>query len=324
MPGFWNDQAKARIKSRELDSLRKTVEGWDNLRQQVNEVIELAELAEDDSELLAELDEELADAGEAFERQEFLLSLGGQYDAGDALVSIHAGAGGTEAQDWADMLMRMYLRWCDRRAFHHAIVDRTDGEAAGVKSVTLEVKGDYAYGYLQAERGTHRLVRISPFDAGNRRHTSFAKVEVIPSLDTDIEIEIKPTDLLIDTFRSSGAGGQHMQKNDTACRITHKPTGIVVSCQNERSLTQNKEQALKVLRGKLHAMEQEKIDRERARLKGENIQADFGTQIRNYVLHPYNLVKDLRTQVETGNTGAVLDGDLDRFMKEWLKHQIGL
>ena len=325
LPGFWNDQAKARVKSRELDSLRKTVEGWDNLRQQVAEVIELAELAEDEPELLAELDEELAGASEAFEHQEFLLSLGGQYDAGDALVSIHAGAGGTEAQDWADMLMRMYLRWCDRRAFNHAIVDRTgrgggrgqERDPGGQGGLRLRLPASRT---RHPPARAHQPVRCREPQAHQLRQGGGHPLPPTPTS----EIEIKPADLLIDTFRSSGAGGQHMQKNDTACRITHKPTGIVVSCQNERSLTQNKEQALKVLRGKLHAMEQEKIDRERARLKGENVQADFGTQIRNYVLHPYNLVKDLRTQMETGNTGAVLDGDLDRFMEEWLKHQIGL
>lgn len=297
---------------------------WDELAEQVADTVELAAMADGDEELIQELDAELTALHQRFQQMEFLLALGGKYDQGDALVSIHAGAGGTEAQDWADMLLRMYLRWCDRRSYRYDIVDRTEGDTAGVKSVTIEIEGDYAYGYARSEAGTHRLVRISPFDAGNRRHTSFAKVEVLPSLDNDIDIEIKSSDLLIDTFRSSGAGGQHMQKNDTACRITHKPSGIVVSCQNERSLTQNKEQALKVLRGRLHALEQEKLDAERARLKGENVQADFGSQIRNYVLHPYNLVKDLRTQHQTGNTSAVLDGDLDEFMEEWLKQQIGL
>ena len=310
--------------ARELNGLRKIVEDWDDLQTRLADLREFCVLAAEDPELETELDSELDEVEHILAQKEFLLALGGQYDSGDAMVAIHAGAGGTEAQDWADMLLRMYLRWCDRRGFQSEIVDRTEGDTAGVKSVTLEVKGDYAYGYLRSEAGTHRLVRISPFDAGNRRHTSFAKVEIIPSLDLDIDFEIKRADLQIDTFRSSGAGGQHMQKNDTACRITHKPTGIVVSCQNERSLTQNKEQAMKVLRGRLYAMEQEKLDAERARLKGEHVQADFGSQIRNYVLHPYNLVKDLRTQLETGKTAAVLDGDIDMFMEEWLKHQIGL
>ncbi len=278
----------------------------------------------EDPDSLAQLAQDLAAAGESLDQEEFYLTLGQQYDRGDGIIAIHAGAGGTEAQDWAEMLLRMYLRWSERRGFQTEIIDRTEGETAGLKSVTVEIGGDYVYGYLRSEAGTHRLVRISPFDSGNRRHTSFAKVEVVPSLDTDIDIDIKSSDLQIDTFRSSGAGGQHMQKNDTACRLTHKPSGIVVSCQNERSLTQNKEQALKVLRGKLHAIEAEKIAAEKARLRGDNVQADFGTQIRSYVLHPYQLVKDLRTGMETGRTGDVLDGDLDPFMEAWLKQQIGL
>ncbi len=297
---------------------------WVDLQGQVQEILELSDLMEDDPSSLEELEQDLNIARDALANEEFLLTLSGQYDSGDGIVSIHAGAGGTEAQDWAEMLLRMYLRWSERRGFKAEIIDRTEGETAGVKSVSVEVGGDYAYGYLRSEAGTHRLVRISPFDSGNRRHTSFAKVEIVPSLDTDIAIEIKTSDLQIDTFRSSGAGGQHMQKNDTACRITHKPSGIVVSCQNERSLNQNKEHALKVLRGKLHAIEQEKIETERARMRGENVQADFGAQIRSYVLHPYQLVKDIRTQLETGRTADVLDGDLDAFMEEWLKHQIGL
>ncbi len=294
------------------------------MQSRLSDLHEFCSLTEEDPSLEAELNDELEDLESIFEQKEFLLALGGKYDTGDAIIAIHAGAGGTEAQDWAEMMLRMYLRWCDRRGFQSEIVDRTEGDTAGLKSVAFEVRGEYAYGYLRSEAGTHRLVRISPFDAGNRRHTSFAKVEVIPSLDFDIDFEIKRADLQVDTFRSSGAGGQHMQKNDTACRITHKPTGIVVSCQNERSLTQNKEQAMKVLRGRLYAIEQEKLEAERARLKGENIEADFGTQIRNYVLHPYNLVKDLRTQIETGKTAAVLDGEIDIFMEEWLKHQIGV
>ena len=323
-PVFWSDPNQARTLARELDALRKAVADWDSLQARAQDAWEFSQLAAEDPALASELAAELDQLIQVFERKEFFLSLNGKYDAGDGIVAIHAGAGGTEAQDWAEMLLRMYLRWCDRRGLRHEIIDRTEGDTAGVKSVTVEVSGAYAYGYLRAEAGTHRLVRISPFDAGNRRHTSFAKVEVVPSLDTDIDIDVKAADLEIDTFRSSGAGGQHMQKNDTACRITHKPTGIVVSCQNERSLTQNKEQALKVLRGKLHAIEQQRIEAERAQLKGANVQADFGTQIRSYVLHPYQLVKDLRTQMETGRTADVLDGDLDAFMEEWLKQQIGL
>ncbi len=323
-PGFWGDQERARSTSKELDYLQKTLSKWDDLQFQVREILELGEMLEDDPDSREQLEQDLAEAHATLEQEEFHLTLGKRYDSGAGIISIHAGAGGTEAQDWAEMLLRMYLRWSERRGFQAEIMDRTEGEAAGVKSVTVEIGGDYVYGYLRSEAGTHRLVRISPFDSGNRRHTSFAKVEVVPSLDTDIDIDIKSSDLQIDTFRSSGAGGQHMQKNDTACRITHRPSGLVVSCQNERSLTQNKEQAMKVLRGKLHTIEEEKIEAERARLRGDNVQADFGTQIRSYVLHPYQLVKDLRTGMETGRTGDVLDGDLNSFMEEWLKQQIGL
>ncbi len=323
-PGFWGDPERARATAKELDLLQKTRAKWDDLQHQVQEILELSELLAGEPDSLEQLEQDLADVGTTLDQEEFHLTLGKRYDRGAGIISIHAGAGGTEAQDWAEMILRMYLRWSERRGFRTEILDRTEGEAAGLKSVTVEISGDYVYGHLRSEAGTHRLVRISPFDSGNRRHTSFAKVEVVPSLDTDIDIDIKSADLQIDTFRSSGAGGQHMQKNDTACRITHKPSGIVVSCQNERSLTQNKEQALKVLRGKLHAIEEEKIEAEKARLRGDNVQADFGSQIRSYVLHPYQLVKDLRTGMETGRTGDVLDGDLDPFMEEWLKQQIGL
>jgi peptide chain release factor 2 len=221
------------------------------------------------------------------------------------------------------MLLRMYLRWAERRGFKTTITDMTQGEEAGIKSTTVEIEGPFAFGFLRSEKGTHRLVRISPFDSASRRHTSFAKVEVLPILDQDIEIEIHANDLKLDTFLSSGAGGQNVQKNATAVRLLHIPTGIVVTCQNERSLTQNRESALKVLRGKLYDMEQEKLDEEKARLKGKNVQADFGSQIRNYVLHPYQMVKDLRTDMETGNPYAVLDGALDDFMEAWLKQQVG-
>jgi peptide chain release factor 2 len=280
-------------------------------------------MAEDDPALLAELEEEARELAGEFDRAEFDLALSGEHDADSAIISIHAGAGGTEAQDWTQMLLRMYLRWAERHGFKTTITDLTEGEEAGIKSVTVEVDGPYAYGYLRAEKGTHRLVRLSPFDSANRRHTSFAKVEAMPALEEDIDVEINPKDLEIEVYLSGGAGGQNVQKNATAVRIRHLPTGIVVTCQNERSQTQNRESAMRVLRGKLYEIEQERRAEEKARLKGENVQANFGSQIRSYVLHPYQLVKDLRTDVETGNTSAVLDGEIDPFIEAWLKQQVG-
>ncbi len=322
-PDFWDNQRAAQQKMQELNALQEVISVWDGLKQRTQDALDFAEIAEDDESLLAELQVEADSLDGELEKREFTLSLSGKYDSGGAIISIHAGAGGTEAQDWAAMLQRMYLRWAEKKGFATEITDLTQGEEAGIKSVTTTVEGPYAYGYLQAERGTHRLVRLSPFDAGNRRHTSFAKLEVLPIIDEDIEIEIAPNDVRMDVFLSSGAGGQSVQKNATAVRLHHLPTGIVVSCQNERSQTQNREIAMRILRGKLYAIEQEKIAAEKARLKGENVQADFGSQIRSYVLHPYQMVKDLRTNVETAATQAVLDGDLDAFIEAWLKTQVG-
>ncbi len=322
-PDFWDNQRAAQQKMQELNALQEVISVWDGLKQRTQDALDFAEIAEDDESLLAELQVEADSLDGELEKREFTLSLSGKYDPGGAIISIHAGAGGTEAQDWAAMLQRMYLRWAEKKGFATEITDLTQGEEAGIKSVTTTVEGPYAYGYLQAERGTHRLVRLSPFDAGNRRHTSFAKLEVLPIIDEDIEIEIAPNDVRMDVFLSSGAGGQSVQKNATAVRLHHLPTGIVVSCQNERSQTQNREIAMRILRGKLYAIEQEKIAAEKARLKGENVQADFGSQIRSYVLHPYQMVKDLRTNVETAATQAVLDGDLDTFIEAWLKTQVG-
>ncbi len=307
----------------ELNTLQDQVGVWDGLLRRARDGQELVLMAEDDPGLLTELESEATALAEELERREFELALSGKYDRGSAIFSIYAGAGGTEAQDWTQMLLRMYLRWAEKRGYKTEINDMTEGEEAGIKSVTVQVTGEYAYGYLCAEKGTHRLVRISPFDSSSRRHTSFAKVEVMPVIDEDIEIEINPNDIRIDVFLSSGAGGQNVQKNATAVRLYHEPSGIVVTCQNERSQGQNREMALKILRGKLYEIEQEKIDAEKSRIKGENVQADFGTQIRSYVLHPYQMVKDLRTDAETGNPQAVLDGDLDMFMEAWLKEQVG-
>jgi peptide chain release factor 2 len=251
------------------------------------------------------------------------LLLSGPHDRGGAILAIHAGAGGTDASDWAQMLLRMYMRWAEERGFKTDLIDQMDGDEAGIKSVMATVEGEYAYGYLRAERGVHRLVRLSPFDAAHRRHTSFALVEVWPEIGEDSEIVIRPTDIQIDTFRSSSAGGQHMQKNETAVRITHLPTGLVVSCQNERSQTQNRENAMKVLRARLAEMEEQKRREQLAELKGEHVKAEWGSQIRSYVLHPYQMVKDHRTEFETGNTAAVLDGRLDEFMAAYLRSTVG-
>lgn len=322
-PGFWSDQQDAQKKMQELTLLREQVETWNNLYRRVSDALELAEVAADDEAMLAELEQEAESLAAELEQREMALALSGPHDAGSAIFSIHAGAGGTEAQDWAQMLLRMYLRWAERKGYKTTITDMTEGEEAGIKSVTVEVDGPTAYGYLKAERGTHRLVRLSPFDANNRRHTSFAKLEVMPVLDEDIEIAIDPKDIEVEVFLSSGAGGQNVQKNQTAVRIRHLPTGIIVTSQNERSQTQNREMAMRVLRGRLYEIEQQKLAEEKAKIKGQNVDANFGSQIRSYVLHPYQMVKDLRTDVETGNTAAVLDGDLDMFIEAWLKQQVG-
>lgn len=322
-PDFWNDAQGAQKKMQEINKLRTVVNTWDGFHQRASDTHELLMMSEGDADMLTELQQETAVLAEEYETLELSLSLNGEHDEGSAIFSIHAGAGGTESQDWAQMLLRMYLRWAERSRYKTVITDMHDGEEAGIKSVTVEISGEYAYGYLRSEKGTHRLVRLSPFDSNNRRHTSFAKVEVMPVLNEDIEVDINPKDLEIEVFLSGGAGGQNVQKNATAVRIRHLPSGLVVSCQNERSQTQNREHAMKVLRGKLYEIEQGKLAAEKARIKGVNILADFGTQIRSYVLHPYQMVKDLRTNVETGNTAAVLDGEIDLFIQGWLKHQAG-
>ncbi len=310
---------------RRLSELRDTVTTWQELDRRVKETLALVEMstAEDDDSLLTELSSEVNSLEETLNKLEFRLILSGEHDKDSALLSIHAGAGGTESQDWTAMLLRMYLRWAEDNGYETTIVDQTEGEEAGLKSVTVEVAGDYAYGYLKAERGVHRLVRISPFDASSRRHTSFALVEVVPDIDTDIEIEINPDDLEIDVFKSGGAGGQHVQKNATAVRIKHLPTGLIVSCQNQRSQLQNKETAMRILRGRLYDLELKKQEVEQARLKGQHVDAGWGNQIRSYVLHPYKMVKDHRTDYEVGNAEAVLNGRLDGFIGAYLRYTIG-
>jgi peptide chain release factor 2 len=306
--------------------LREQVETWDRLTADTNDALELLEMAEEtgDTDVLSEIEGEARGLTKRYEHLEFQLALGGPYDRTDAILSIHSGAGGTEAQDWAQMLLRMYLRWAERRGYTTDITNLLDGEEAGIKTVTVEVKGPWAYGYLKSERGVHRLVRISPFDASARRHTSFALVEALPLLSDDVEVNIHAEDVRMDVFRAGSAGGQHMQKNSTAVRLTHIPTGIVVTCQNERSQLQNRESAMRVLRGKLYDIELQRMEEEQARLKGQHVEAGWGNQIRSYVLQPYQMVKDLRTEAETGNTTAVLDGELDMFIEAWLKAQVGI
>jgi peptide chain release factor 2 len=281
-----------------------------------------AELAaEGDTDAIAEANAKLDEVQAAVERLELERKLGGEHDAGNAIVTLHPGAGGTEAQDWAEMLLRMYMRWAERHGFKTELVDLQPGEGAGIKNATFTVEGAYAYGYLRAEAGIHRLVRISPFDANARRHTSFASVFVYPEIDEEVEVEINEADLRVDTYRSSGAGGQHVNKTDSAVRLTHLPTGIVVACQNERSQHKNKSMAMKILRARLYELEREKQREKMAELNKTKKEIAWGSQIRSYVLHPYRLVKDHRTGVEIGNADAVLDGDLDRFIEAYLQEQ---
>ncbi len=281
-----------------------------------------AELAEEgDADARAEANTKLDEVQTAIERLELERKLGGEHDAGNAIVTLHPGAGGTEAQDWAEMLLRMYMRWAERHGFRTELVDVQPGEGAGIKNATFTVEGAYAYGYLRAEAGIHRLVRISPFDANARRHTSFASVFVYPEIDEEVDVEINEADLRVDTYRSSGAGGQHVNKTDSAVRLTHLPTGIVVACQNERSQHKNKSMAMKILRARLYELEKEKQREKMAELNKTKKEIAWGSQIRSYVLHPYRLVKDHRTGIEMGNADAVLDGDLDRFIEAYLQAQ---
>lgn len=320
-PDFWNNPDNAKRVMRQLSRLKSNVAIWTETHQRLSDALELAEMGDDD--LIDDLQAEADQLAPIIERLTFRAKLSGKYDAEDAYLAIHAGAGGTDAQDWAGMLLRMYLRWAEKRGFKVDVVAEMPGDEAGIKSATLAIQGDYVYGYAQAEAGVHRLVRLSPFDSNSRRHTSFTLVEVWPDVQEDVEIVIEDKDIQIDTFRSSGAGGQNVQKNDTAVRITHLPTGLVVSCQNERSQLQNKDRAMQVLKMRLLDIERRKQEEEFAELKGAHISAEWGNQIRSYVLHPYQMVKDLRTNYETGNTSGVLDGDLDPFMEAYLAHNVG-
>ena len=298
--------------------MKAEVDSWRTFSRRIQDALELAQL--DDESLRADLETEISAIETDLEKRSFTAMLSGKHDHDSAILAIHAGAGGTDSQDWAAMLERMYLRWIETRGFKADIVDITEGEEAGIKSVTIAVEGEYAFGYLRSEKGVHRLVRLSPFDAAHRRHTSFALVEVLPQVSMDeAEIDIEPDDVKMDVYRSSGAGGQNVQKNATAVRLTHIPTGIVVTCQNERSQTQNREFAMRILRARLLELKQAEKEEERAVLRGEYTKAEWGSQIRSYVLHPYQMVKDHRTDYETGNAQAVLDGQLDELIDSYLR-----
>jgi len=309
----------------QLSSLREEVTVWQEMASRSDELAELWELAEaeEDEGLLREIAGEAEEVQRRLSRMRLDAMLSGEHDRRDAILTIYAGAGGTESQDWAEMLLRMYLRWAERRGFHSEIIEQTEGDEAGLKSATVEIRGRNAFGYLRSERGVHRLVRISPFDNARRRHTSFALVEVIPAVTGEVEVEINPDDVRVDVFRAAGHGGQNVQKNSTAIRLTHEPTGLVVVCQNERSQAQNRERAMAVLKARLFDLEQQKHDEEVAKLRGEHVTAGWGNQIRSYVLHPYRMVKDLRTEWETGNTTAVLDGDIDGLIESYLHQMVG-
>jgi len=321
-PDFWSDSEKAQAVLKERAELFAPIGAWRKQLDGLEDAKLFAEMAtEGDADAEAEAKAKLNEVEAALGEMELQRKLGGEHDAGNAIVTVHPGAGGTEAQDWAEMLLRMYLRWAERHGFKAALVDVQPGEGAGIKSATITVEGAYAYGYLHAEAGIHRLVRISPFDSNARRHTSFASIFVYPEIEEDVEVEVDEADLRVDTYRSSGAGGQHVNKTDSAVRLTHLPTGIVVACQNERSQHKNKSMAMKILRARLYELEQQKQREKMAELSKSKKDIAWGSQIRSYVLHPYRLVKDHRTGVEIGNADAVLDGDLDQFIEAYLQMQ---
>ncbi len=317
-PGFWDEQERAAKTSAAHARAQRRLESFTSLTADIGDLDELAEMADEDEEMATELQSQLASIESRLAELEEARLFGGEYDAGDAVVTVHAGAGGTDSQDWAEMLLRMYLRWAERRGFSVEMKEASEGEEAGLKSATFLARGENAYGLFAAERGVHRLVRISPFDASARRHTSFAQVDVGPLVDASVEVELEDSDIRVDTYRASGAGGQHVNKTDSAVRLTHVPTGTVVQCQNERSQTQNKAVAMQMLRSKLIELEERKRADEMAKARGEMKEVAWGSQIRSYVMQPYTLVKDHRTDFEMGDVNRVLDGDIDGFVREYL------
>ncbi len=309
----------------QLNALRQEVTTWEGIATQLNDLLGLAQLLEEepDEEMQAEVANALAPLTKEVEQLQFALMLNGEHDERNAILSIHAGSGGVDAQDWAEMLLRMYLRWAEQHKFRTDMYDYSEGEEAGLKSTTVEITGQYAYGYLRSEIGTHRLIRLSPFDAAHRRQTSFAKVEVMPDIEDAIEIVVRPEDIEVDTYRATGAGGQHVNKTDSAVRMRHLPSGVVVTCQNERSQFQNREVAMKLLKARLYELEVKRQEEVSAKIKGEHVQADFGTQIRSVTVHPYTIVKDHRTNYESGDTTGYLSGNIDAFIQAYLHEQAG-
>lgn len=321
-PDFWDDQGAANAVIQEMTFAKSRVEKFKGIARRLEDCAAALSLAEEEEEFFREAEKELSVLKRELDALELEILLNGEYDYNNAIVSLHPGAGGTESQDWAQMLMRMYTRWAESKGYKVEVVDYLPGDEAGIKSVTMIISGPYAYGFLRAEKGVHRLVRISPFDASGRRHTSFASLDVTPEINDDQgEIEIKPEDLQIDTFRAGGAGGQHVNKTESAVRITHLPTGIVVSCQNERSQHANRDTAMRILRAKLFELEEKKREEKLAQHKGEQKEIAWGSQIRSYVFHPYSLVKDHRTGKEAGNVNAVMDGEIDEFIYAYLQQQ---
>ena len=323
-PSFWENSTNAQLKMRDLAVLRGEIQTWSDLYDNVSSTVELFALAveEDDETLSEQLRHDLDEYTQSVNALEFELQLSGEYDDRAAILYVKQGAGGVDAQDWAEMLLRMYTRWAERRGFGADVLDFTPGDEAGIKSATIKIDGKFAYGYLRSERGVHRLVRLSPFDADNRRHTSFALVEVLPEAGESEEVKIKQDDLRVDVFRASGNGGQNVQKNSTAIRLTHLPTNLVVAVQNERSQAQNREVAMRILLSRLVDLDMQKKAEERAKLKGEHVSAEFGRQVRSYVQHPYQMVKDHRTDFQSNDAQAILDGDLDELLKSYLTSQM--
>ena len=320
-PGFWDDPERSTKQMKEVASLKSDVETCKTLQDQYEEIELLIEMGEEenDADVIPEIKEALDQFSETLESIRIKTLLSGEYDDSNAILTLHAGAGGTESCDWASMLYRMYLRWADKKGFSVEVLDYLDGDEAGIKSVTVQIEGINAYGYLKSEKGVHRLVRISPFNAAGKRQTSFVSCDVMPDIEQDLDVEIKDEDIRIDTYRSSGAGGQHINKTSSAIRITHFPTGIVVTCQNERSQFQNKDKAMQMLKAKLYLLKQQEQAEKESGIRGEVTDIAWGHQIRSYVLQPYTMVKDLRTGVESSNTGGVLDGNIDMFLNGYLK-----